>query len=372
MPMLPLDSERWKKLKTFGGSAENLPPLIEKLRKTPSAELWDAIWSQVVGGGIVEDAAYAVVPHLLEIAKEHDTAGDLLFLGYAANVADAYDGGAGAPKGLKRDCGSALSEAAKTALEVISNQPLDESDFVLLLSIVAGLHGRSALDWPISDLLDGYCVSCLNCGQELETSVREDEIVVGEIGKGRELAPEQPIPEPQPEPEEPWDGQVTPNDEGWMVPLCIHVGQHRVASVLRHLYGQVACPACGDRFALMETIEEEYPGEEEEREPFVPPDDGPPCPECGKPLRTGYAKQCFHCGADWHSNRIRAFRQWIWTNSIIILLVIVPLVAFIANIPIAEFVKQREWLQALHTIGFLVFLLGYLGVLLRLVERGNR
>ncbi len=25
------------------------------------------------------------------------------------------------------------------------------------------------------------------------------------------------------------------------------------------------------------------------------------CPHCGKPLRTNRAKQCFHCGADWHT-----------------------------------------------------------------------
>jgi hypothetical protein len=25
-----------------------------------------------------------------------------------------------------------------------------------------------------------------------------------------------------------------------------------------------------------------------------------PCPECGKPLRSNQAKQCFECGADWH------------------------------------------------------------------------
>jgi hypothetical protein len=28
---------------------------------------------------------------------------------------------------------------------------------------------------------------------------------------------------------------------------------------------------------------------------------GPPCPRCGKPLRTKKAEQCFECGADWHN-----------------------------------------------------------------------
>jgi hypothetical protein len=27
---------------------------------------------------------------------------------------------------------------------------------------------------------------------------------------------------------------------------------------------------------------------------------GPPCPECGERLATPMARQCFHCGADWH------------------------------------------------------------------------
>ena len=27
---------------------------------------------------------------------------------------------------------------------------------------------------------------------------------------------------------------------------------------------------------------------------------GPPCPQCGQPLRTLHAKQCRHCKADWH------------------------------------------------------------------------
>jgi len=31
--------------------------------------------------------------------------------------------------------------------------------------------------------------------------------------------------------------------------------------------------------------------------------EGPPCPDCGKPLRTKLAKQCVECGKDWHEKQ---------------------------------------------------------------------
>lgn len=35
--------------------------------------------------------------------------------------------------------------------------------------------------------------------------------------------------------------------------------------------------------------------------PWQPPPKVP-CPKCGQPLRTPLAKQCFHCGANWHNS----------------------------------------------------------------------
>lgn len=34
---------------------------------------------------------------------------------------------------------------------------------------------------------------------------------------------------------------------------------------------------------------------------FDPKKKPTPCPDCGKNLRTALARQCRHCGADWHS-----------------------------------------------------------------------
>lgn len=36
------------------------------------------------------------------------------------------------------------------------------------------------------------------------------------------------------------------------------------------------------------------------KRPSQPTTDGPPCPYCGESLRTTFAKQCRHCGMDWH------------------------------------------------------------------------
>ena len=38
------------------------------------------------------------------------------------------------------------------------------------------------------------------------------------------------------------------------------------------------------------------------RLPWEKTDAGPPCPYCGQALRTKFAKQCRHCGMDWHDS----------------------------------------------------------------------
>lgn len=54
----------------------------------------------------------------------------------------------------------------------------------------------------------------------------------------------------------------------------------------------VAATGCPIRWAKIWAV---HDGRAEPRFP------GPPCPFCGKPLRTSKARQCPHCHADWHA-----------------------------------------------------------------------
>lgn len=53
----------------------------------------------------------------------------------------------------------------------------------------------------------------------------------------------------------------------------------------------IAETGCSLRWAKIWVVHDGRPGA------LVP---GTPCPLCGKPLRTSRARQCPHCGADWH------------------------------------------------------------------------
>ncbi|MDB4878712.1 MAG: hypothetical protein JWL60_158 [Gemmatimonadetes bacterium] len=74
--MLRLDSPRWHELHQAYGTAEDVPRLITALAAMPHedarAEVWFALWRMLWRPERVFDAAYAAVPHLLDLAATEE------------------------------------------------------------------------------------------------------------------------------------------------------------------------------------------------------------------------------------------------------------------------------------------------------------
>lgn len=82
---------------------------------------------------------------------------------------------------------------------------------------------------------------------------------------------------------------LTPATESRLHEL-IRNGRHIMA--IAELRGATGCSV---RWAKIWVVHDGRPG-------VLTP--GPPCPLCGKPLRTSRARQCPHCGAEWHNGPV--------------------------------------------------------------------
>jgi hypothetical protein len=67
------------------------------------------------------------------------------------------------------------------------------------------------------------------------------------------------------------------------------IGHFRTEAAVLELMGFTGCPESWARLWV-----------EHRGRPIPTPGETPPCPYCGKPLRTSLAKQCRFCLRDWH------------------------------------------------------------------------
>jgi hypothetical protein len=88
--MLALNSPRWQELSQSHGTAEDIPRLLEALASTDEdderAGLWYGVWATLAPDGPSVTAAYAAVPHLLDIAESRGAEEQVSSLHVAATV----------------------------------------------------------------------------------------------------------------------------------------------------------------------------------------------------------------------------------------------------------------------------------------------
>lgn len=87
---LSLTSPRWRELAQVYGSAEDIGALLAALYTNENdderTELWYGAWATLVPGGKVYSAAYAAVPHVLEIVANRDFAERVSALHFVTQV----------------------------------------------------------------------------------------------------------------------------------------------------------------------------------------------------------------------------------------------------------------------------------------------
>lgn len=146
---LPLESPRWQELRQAYGTAGEIPGLLRLLARGPgpdtNAETWSSLSQAVNHQGDVYEAAFAVVPHMVNIALSCSGPCAWNFLGLPASieVARARDSVAVPP-----DLAAAYRASISLLPDVVAAHSAEPWDHVFTQAAAAALavaHGQVRL-----------------------------------------------------------------------------------------------------------------------------------------------------------------------------------------------------------------------------------
>ena len=174
--MLPLDSSRWTAFSTFFDSPEQMPQRLTSWRDAiggpDEASQWADLQEQFLHQFTITDAAYAVLPYLVEeLARlTPEKAFEYLVSVALVEAARQQPEAPALPPDLADAYHAAIVRARRLAMESLS---LDwsKAEFRYLLSALSSLHGHGVMGELLFHL-DCICGTCPNCG----TSVYPEEI----------------------------------------------------------------------------------------------------------------------------------------------------------------------------------------------------
>jgi enamine deaminase RidA (YjgF/YER057c/UK114 family) len=174
--MLPLDDPRWLDLDhrnwSGGEGGPDAPIVPDELRHLVASptdrDRFAALWPYLCSEGTAWPAAYAAVPHLVDIARHLPAAERdeyLYVVGLIAICSGAYGQ---TPDKLPADITTAYRQALPEALTLLTEtlaSPHDHLDTRYLLAATAALKGHTALADVLNDL--DVFADCQSCGQPM-------------------------------------------------------------------------------------------------------------------------------------------------------------------------------------------------------------
>ena len=158
--MLALDDPRWSELDHAYGKAFDIPDLIAALAakqgaSAPDAEPWFSLWSALCHQGDAYAASYAVVPHLVAIARSSEGPIHFSFFQLPAQIEIARLNGRapGIPAHLAQSYQASMQDLAELAFDRRSDD-WDEATLLSIFSVLALAKGHPRVAEAISNLDD--------------------------------------------------------------------------------------------------------------------------------------------------------------------------------------------------------------------------
>jgi len=166
--MLPLDSPRWKSFSTHFGSPEQVPMRLAAWRLSIGTPDENAQWTELCETFLhqysITDAAFAVVPHVVQELPRIEPKWHIKYLAELALIDSARQRGWGEstlPCDLSHSYHAAIGNARRFSVELLALEwpPID---FRSLISVLAVLHGHAGLGDLILHLacIYGQCTKC--------------------------------------------------------------------------------------------------------------------------------------------------------------------------------------------------------------------
>ncbi|KOX34236.1 hypothetical protein ADK67_04335 [Saccharothrix sp. NRRL B-16348] len=223
----------WSRLTHAYGTAEDVPPLLDRLATDPDDGTWSELWSSLCHQGSTYSASYAALPRLADLARDLDEP----HATQAVTLAGAIVAGGGE---------AVLEEHAEAAgrLLAVANGLLpdaDEDTYAYLLECVLAFEGvaywQDALAWGVTE--EEYEVECEECGANLAISTAQG--TCAEDGGGSTSL-------------RPADPTTLDGVGGRLHGLATAHGQAKVARVLVHVFGGATCPSCGTEFVVADQV----------------------------------------------------------------------------------------------------------------------
>lgn len=237
----------WSTLSHAYGSAGDVPFWLSKLTPDPTEEAWGELWSRLCHQGWVYSASFAALPALRDLARDWSPVDRIPALALAGGIVAGHDRSPELEQ-LHRAHAAGIAQLRDLTLESLAVRDIHSNDFIALLEALAAFEDIAVWNSNLDRLWDGrFEAMCPACGTMLFVAIGDSGYFTTEEDYGTrqdvrrlDLHPRNPAELAEP-------GRR-------FHAYAAAAGQDRVATQLRHLFGEGTCVHCGNRFDVAEAV----------------------------------------------------------------------------------------------------------------------